>query len=58
MGEGGAIGSPPAIINAVADAIGHLGATLTRQPLTPPVVMAAMRAAAAEEAPAGVAALA
>ena len=25
MGEGGAIGSPPAVINAVADAVAHLG---------------------------------
>ena len=45
MGEGGAIGSPPAVINAVADAIGHLGARVTRQPLTPPVIVAAIRAA-------------
>ena len=45
MGEGGAIGSPPAVINAVADAVAHLGARLTRQPLTPMAVLAAVRAA-------------
>ncbi len=39
MGEGGAIGSPPAVINAVADAVAHLGARLTRQPLTPMVIL-------------------
>ena len=48
MGEGGAIGSPPAIINAVADAVAHLGASLTRQPLTPMAVLAAIDAAHAE----------
>ncbi|MET0458420.1 MAG: xanthine dehydrogenase family protein molybdopterin-binding subunit [Ilumatobacteraceae bacterium] len=46
MGEGGAIGSPPAVINAVADAVAHLGARLTRQPLTPMAVRAAIDAAA------------
>ena len=45
MGEGGAIGSPPAVINAVADAVAHLGARLTRQPLTPMAVLAAVQAA-------------
>jgi carbon-monoxide dehydrogenase large subunit len=35
MGEGGAIGSPPAVINAVADALGAAGATVTDQPLGP-----------------------
>ena len=44
MGEGGAIGSPPAVINAVADAIAHAGARLTRQPLTPMAVLAALDA--------------
>jgi aerobic carbon-monoxide dehydrogenase large subunit len=42
MGEGGAIGSPPAVINAVADAVAHLGVRLTRQPLTPMAVLAAI----------------
>ena len=42
MGEGGAIGSPPAVINAVADAVAHLGARLTAQPLTPMAILAAI----------------
>jgi len=40
MGEGGAIGAPAAVINAVADALAPFGATVTTQPLTPPVVLA------------------
>jgi len=35
MGEGGAIGSPPAVFNAVADALALRGVKTTRQPLTP-----------------------
>jgi carbon-monoxide dehydrogenase large subunit len=45
MGEGGAIGSPPAVINAVADALAHLGARVNRQPLGPADVVAAIEAA-------------
>jgi aerobic carbon-monoxide dehydrogenase large subunit len=37
VGEGGAIGAPPAVINAVADAI---GADITHLPITPPSVLA------------------
>jgi len=41
MGEGGAIAAPAAIINAVADALSPFGVTkITRQPLTPPAVLA------------------
>jgi carbon-monoxide dehydrogenase large subunit len=47
MGEGGAIGSPPAVINAVADALAHLGVLLTRQPLSPANVIEAIDAATA-----------
>jgi carbon-monoxide dehydrogenase large subunit len=47
MGEGGAIGSPPAVINAVADAIAHLGARVNRQPLSPGAIVAAIEEAAA-----------
>jgi carbon-monoxide dehydrogenase large subunit len=47
MGEGGAIGSPPAVFNAVADAVAHLGAELTRQPLTPMAIVAAIEEASA-----------
>jgi carbon-monoxide dehydrogenase large subunit len=46
MGEGGAIGSPPAVINAVADAIAHLGALVNRQPLSPGAIIAAIEEAA------------
>ena len=35
MGEGGAIGAPAAVFNAVADALAPLGVVLTDQPLTP-----------------------
>jgi carbon-monoxide dehydrogenase large subunit len=35
MGEGGAIASPPAVINAIADAVGHLGVEIHAQPLGP-----------------------
>jgi len=40
VGEGGAIGSPPAVVNAVADALAPLGVTITRLPLTPPAILA------------------
>jgi carbon-monoxide dehydrogenase large subunit len=40
MGEGGAIGSPPAIVNAVVDALSPLGVTvINTQPLTPSRVL-------------------
>jgi carbon-monoxide dehydrogenase large subunit len=35
VGEGGVLGSVPAVANAVADAIAPLGITVTRLPLTP-----------------------
>ena len=35
VGEGGAIGAPPAVINAVADALSSFGVEITRLPLTP-----------------------
>jgi carbon-monoxide dehydrogenase large subunit len=35
VGEGGAIGSPPAVANAVADALAPLGVKITAVPLTP-----------------------
>jgi len=46
MGEGGAIGSPPAVVNAVADAIAHLGVRPLRQPLSPMAVRALLDGAA------------
>ena len=45
MGEGGAIGAPAAVFNAVADAVAHLGVTLTDQPLTPAAIVSAIAAA-------------
>ncbi|AFM19247.1 aerobic-type carbon monoxide dehydrogenase, large subunit CoxL/CutL-like protein [Mycolicibacterium chubuense NBB4] len=38
-GEGGAIGSPPAVINAVNDALAPLGVTLTQLPATPAAIV-------------------
>jgi len=40
VGEGGAIGAPPAVVNAVADALAPLGVTVTRAPLTPAAIIA------------------
>jgi carbon-monoxide dehydrogenase large subunit len=50
VGEGGAIGAPPAVANAVADALAPFGVTITRLPLTPAriVEVLAGRAASAE----------
>jgi carbon-monoxide dehydrogenase large subunit len=45
VGEGGAIGATPAVVNAVADALAPLGVQLFEQPLTPERVVAAVRAA-------------
>jgi len=44
MGEGGAIGSPPAVINAVADAIAHLVDGPIKQPMSPANIRAAIDA--------------
>jgi aerobic carbon-monoxide dehydrogenase large subunit len=35
VGEGGAIGAPPAVVNAVADALSPFGVDVTRLPLNP-----------------------
>ncbi len=40
VGEGGAIGAPPAVVNAVADALAPFGVTITRLPVTPPSILA------------------
>jgi carbon-monoxide dehydrogenase large subunit len=45
MGEGGAIASPPAVINAVADALLPLGAKVRSQPLGPADVISLIEAA-------------
>jgi CO/xanthine dehydrogenase Mo-binding subunit len=39
VGEGGAIGAPPAVVNAVADALSPFGVTITRLPLGPSQVL-------------------
>ena len=46
LGEGGAIASPPAVINAVADALAPLGVKVRSQPLGPSDVVALIEAAA------------
>jgi carbon-monoxide dehydrogenase large subunit len=46
-GEGGATGAPPAIINAVVDALAHLGVTHIDMPATPETVWRAIRSAGA-----------
>jgi carbon-monoxide dehydrogenase large subunit len=45
VGEVGAIGSPPAVINAVVDALAHLGVRHLDMPATPERVWRAIRAA-------------
>ena len=46
LGEGGTIGAPAAVLNAVNDALAHLGVELNEMPATPERVRAAVRAAA------------
>ena len=45
LGEGGAIGAPAAIINAVNDALAPFGASIDEIPATPQRIRAALRAA-------------
>ena len=42
VGEGGAIGAPPAVINAVADALAPFGVSLTELPLSPAAIVKAL----------------
>jgi carbon-monoxide dehydrogenase large subunit len=44
-GEAGCIGAPPAIVNAVLDALAPYGVTNLQMPLTPSTVWTALRAA-------------
>jgi carbon-monoxide dehydrogenase large subunit len=44
VGEGGAIGAPPAVVNAVADALAPFGVTVTSLPLTPARIVALLEA--------------
>jgi aerobic carbon-monoxide dehydrogenase large subunit len=45
VGEGGAIGSTPAVINAINDALAPLGVTLTRLPASPAAIIEAIEQA-------------
>jgi len=45
MGEGGAIASPAAVINAVADALAPLGVTISGSPLGPKQILDLIAAA-------------
>jgi carbon-monoxide dehydrogenase medium subunit len=47
LGEGGAIASPPALLNAVRDALAPLGVTLTEQDLSPDKILALIENATA-----------
>jgi carbon-monoxide dehydrogenase large subunit len=47
VGEGGAIGAPPAVVNAVADALSPFGVTVTRLPLGPSDIVRLLRGAPA-----------
>jgi carbon-monoxide dehydrogenase large subunit len=46
LGEGGAIGAPAAIVNAVNDALSPFGVSIDEFPATPQRIRAALRAAA------------
>jgi carbon-monoxide dehydrogenase large subunit len=43
VGEGGAIGAPPAVVNAVADALAPFGVDITSLPVRPDVVVRLIR---------------
>jgi carbon-monoxide dehydrogenase large subunit len=45
VGEGGAIGAPPAVVNAIADALAPLGVEITRLPLSPAAIRGLIEAA-------------
>jgi aerobic carbon-monoxide dehydrogenase large subunit len=45
VGEGGAIGAPPAVVNAIADALAPFGVEITRLPLTPATIVELIQAA-------------
>ena len=45
MGEGGAIGAPPAVVNAVADALSPFGVTITALPLGPAQIYGLLQSA-------------
>ena len=47
LGEGGAIGAPAAVVNAINDALSPFGVSIDEFPATPQRIRAALRAAAA-----------
>jgi aerobic carbon-monoxide dehydrogenase large subunit len=55
VGEAGAIASPPAVVNAVMDALSPFGIAHLDMPLTPPKVWQAMQAARANGSASGIA---
>jgi aerobic carbon-monoxide dehydrogenase large subunit len=50
MGEGGAIASPPALANAINDALAPLGIHLASQPMSPSAIVTALMAGEAARA--------
>ena len=51
IGEAGTIAAPPAVINAVVDALSHLGVTEVGKPASPERVWRAIQAAKGKEPP-------
>ena len=49
VGEGGAIGAPPAVVNAIADALAPLGVSVTRLPLGPSQILELIEDARGEQ---------
>jgi carbon-monoxide dehydrogenase large subunit len=49
-GEVGAIGSPPAVINAIVDALSHLGVNHIEMPATPQKVWQTIKSASPQKA--------
>ena len=49
MGEGGTIGAPAAVLNAVNDALAQVGASVGRIPVRPADVVAAIAEAASRD---------
>jgi carbon-monoxide dehydrogenase large subunit len=45
MGEGGTIGAPAAVANAIADALSPLAIEINELPITPPVLFRLLQAA-------------
>ena len=52
-GEGGAIGSTPAVVNAINDALAPLGVTVTRLPASPAAIVGLIENAKADAAAPG-----